>query len=133
MVKTEVIGPDEEEGTSSTEAATLGPVTPEAVLVARKTPLSPEQASIPYESMVVQPYFIIMETLRQLVIEQRSLIFIYSSRYMQFNFVLENFLYWMIFTIRKLSLMKPVPWKVEEIQSQLREIKVFTRSVFAFA
>jgi len=29
--------------------------------------------------------------------------------------------------------MKPVSWKVEEIQSQLREIKVFTRSVFAFA
>lgn len=133
MVKTEVIGPDEEGGTSSTEAATLEPVTPEAVLVARKTPLSPEQASIPYESMVVQPYFIIMETLRQLVIEQRSLIFIYSSRYMQFNFVLENFLYWMIVTMRKLSLMKPVSWKVEEIQSQLREIKVFTRSVFAFA
>ena len=133
MVKTEVIAPDEEGGTSSTEAATLEPVTPEAVLVARKTRLSPEQASIPYESMVVQPYFIIMETLRQLVIEQRSLIFIYSSRYMQFNFVLENFLYWMIVTMRKLSLMKPVSWKVEEIQSQLREIKVFTRSVFAFA
>lgn len=133
MVKTEEVGPDEEGGTSCTEATTLEPVTPEAVLVARKTTLSPEQASIPYETMVVQPYFIIMETLRQLVIEQRSLTFIYSSRYMQFNFVLENFLDWMIVTMRKLSLMKPVSWKVEEIQSQLREIKVFTRSVFAFA
>lgn len=133
MIKTEVIGPDEEGGTSSTEAATLEPVTPEAVLVARKTPLSPVQASIPYETVVVHPYFIVIETLHQLVIEHRSLIFIYSSRYMQFNFVLENLLYWMIVTMRKLSWMKPVSWKVEEIQGQLGEIKVFTRSVFAFA
>ena len=122
-----------EEAVPSTETATLEPVTPEAVLLAHTAPLSPRRASMPYETTVVQRYLVIIETLYQYVLEHRSLIFIYSSRHTQFNFVLENFLYWMIVTLKKLSWMTPVSWKVDEIQNQLREIKVLTWSVFTFA
>ena len=113
-----------EEGPSGAEMETLEPITPEAILLAHTPPSSPRRASMPYETTVVQRYLIIIETLYQYVLEHKSMIFIYSSKHVQFNFVLENFLYWMLGTLKTLSWMRPVSWKVDEIQSQLREIKV---------
>ena len=114
-----------EEAAPTAEMATLEAITPEAVLLAHTPPSSPRRASMPYETTVVQRYLIIMETLYQYVLEHKSMIFIYSSRHMQFNFVLENFLYWMLVTLKTLSWMRPIPWKVDEIQEQLQQIKVF--------
>ena len=114
-----------EEAAPSAEMATLEAITPEAVLLAHTSPTSPRRASMPYETTVVQRYLVIIETLYQYVLEHKSMIFIYSSRHVQFNFVLENFLYWMLVTLKTQSWIRPVSWKVDEIQEQLRQIKVF--------
>ena len=105
--------------------ATVEATTPETVLFSQMQALSPRRESIPYETTVVQRYLVIIETLYQYVLEHKSMIFIYSSRYMQFNFVLENFLQWMLVTLKTLSWMRPVSWKVDEIKDQLQQIKVF--------
>ena len=107
------------------EMATVEATTPETVLFSQMQALSPRRESIPYETTVVQRYLVIIETLYQYVLEHKSMIFIYSSRYMQFNFVLENFLQWMLVTLKTLSWMRPVSWKVDEIKDQLQQIKVF--------
>ena len=114
-----------EEAAPGAEMATLEAITPEAVLLAHVPPTSPRRASMPYETTVVQRYLVIIETLYQYVLEHKSMIFIYSSRHVQFNFVLENFLYWMLVTLKTLSWIRPVSWKVDENQEQLRQIKVF--------
>lgn len=114
-----------EEAAPSAEMETLEAITPEALLLAHTPPTSPRRASMPYETTVVQRYLVIIETLYQYVLEHKSMIFIYSSRHVQFNFVLENFLYWMLVTLKTLSWIIPVSWKVDEIQEQLRQIKVF--------
>ena len=107
------------------EMATVEATTPETVLFSQMQASSPRRKSIPYETTVVQRYLVIIETLYQYVLEHKSMIFIYSSRYMQFNFVLENFLQWMLVTLKTLSWMRPVSWKVDEIKDQLQQIKVF--------
>lgn len=107
------------------ETATAEAITPETVLFSQTQVTSPRRESIPYETTVVQRYLVIIETLYQYVLEHKSLIYIYSSRHMQFNFVLENFLQWMLVTLKKLSWMRPVSWKVDEIKGQLQQIKVF--------
>ena len=107
------------------EIASVEAITPEAVLFTQMQAISPRRESIPYETTVVQRYLVIIETLYQYVLEHKSMIFIYSSRYMQFNFVLENFLQWMLVTLKTLSWMRPVSWKVDEIKDQLQQIKVF--------
>ena len=107
------------------EIAGVEAITPETALFTQKHAISPRRESIPYETTVVQRYLVIIETLYQYVLEHKSMIFIYSSRYMQFNFVLENFLQWMLVTLKTLSWMRPVSWKVDEIKDQLEQIKVF--------
>ena len=114
-----------QETVPTTELETLEAITPEAVLLAHTPPSSPRRTSMPYETTVVQRYLVIIETLYQYVLEHKSMIFIYSSRHMQFNFVLENFLYWMLITLKTLNWMRPVSWKVDEIRTQLQQIKVF--------
>ena len=107
------------------EIASVEAITPETVLFTQMQAISPRRESIPYETTAVQRYLVIIETLYQYVLEHKSMIFIYSSRYMQFNFVLENFLQWMLVTLKTLSWMRPVSWKVDEIKDQLQKIKVF--------
>ena len=107
------------------ETATVEAITPGTFLFSQMQAISPRRESIPYETTVVQRYLVIIETLYQYVLEHKSMIFIYSSRYMQFNFVLENFLQWMLVTLKTLSWMRPVSWKVDEIKDQLQQIKVF--------
>ena len=107
------------------ETATVEAITPETFLFSQMQAISLRRESIPYETTVVQRYLVIIETLYQYVLEHKSMIFIYSSRYMQFNFVLENFLQWMLVTLKTLSWMRPVSWKVDEIKDQLQQIKVF--------
>ena len=114
-----------EEVAPSEETATAEAIKPEIVLFSQTQVTSPRRESIPYETTVVQRYLVIIETLYQYVLEHKSMIFIYSSRHMQFNFVLENFLQWMLVTLKKLSWMRPVSWKEDEIKSQLQQIKVF--------
>ena len=107
------------------EIANVEAITPETVLFTQMQAISPRRESIPYETTAVQRYLVIIETLYQYVLEHKSMIFIYSSRYMQFNFVLENFLQWMLVTLKTLSWMRPVTWKADEIKDQLQKIKVF--------
>jgi len=114
-----------EEVSPRKEIASVEAITPETVLFTQMQAISPRRESIPYETTVVQRYLVIIETLYQYVLEHKSMIFIYSSRYMQFNFVLENFLQWMLVTLKTLSWMRPISWKVDEIKDQLQQIKVF--------
>ena len=107
------------------EIASVEAIAPETVLFTQMQAISPRRESIPYETAAVQRYLVIIETLYQYVLEHKSMIFIYSSRYMQFNFVLENFLQWMLVTLKTLSWMRPVSWKADEVKDQLQKIKVF--------
>ena len=113
------------------ETETVETITPESAVFNQAELTSSRRVSIPYQTTVVQRYLVVIETLYQYVLEHKSLIFIYSSRHMRFNFVLENFLQWMLTTLKKLSWMRAVSWKVDEIKTQLQEIKVFlSRRIF---
>ena len=113
-----------EEVAPSEETETVETVAPESATFSQTELTSSRRVSIPYKTTVVQRYLVIIETLYQYVLEHKSMIFIYSSRHMRFSFVLENFLQWMLVTLKKLSWMRPVSWKVDEIKMQLQEIKV---------
>ena len=113
------------------ETESVETITPESAVFNQAELTSSRRVSIPYQTTVVQRYLVVIETLYQYVLEHKSLIFIYSSRHMRFNFVLENFLQWMLTTLKKLSWMRAVSWKVDEIKTQLQEIKVFlSRRIF---
>lgn len=115
---------DSEAATSRAEVVYLENVSPQAVILGHGRPSSPRRGSIPFEASSIQRYIVIIETLNQYVMEHRSMIFICSSQHMQFNFVLENFLDWILVTLKTLCWMVPVSWQLSEIQEQLQQIKV---------
>ena len=93
---------------------------------ARET-VESEKTPIITRSSSVQHFIVVMETLYQYVLQHKSMIFIYSAKYKQFNFVLENFLEWLIGTLKKVGWMRPVSWRPDEIRINLQQIKVFSR------
>lgn len=115
---------DPEEATSRAEVVYLEDGLPQAVILDHGQPSSPRRGSIPFEASSIQRYLVIIETLHQYVMEHRSMIFIYSSQHMQFNFLLENFLHWILVTLKTLCWMVPVSGQLSEVQEQLQQIKV---------
>lgn len=115
---------DSETATSRAEVVYLENVSPQAVILGDGRPSSPRRGSIPFEASSIQGYIVLIETLNQYVMEHRSMIFICSSQHMQFNFVLENFLHWILVTLKTLCWMVPVSWQLSEVQEQLQQIKV---------
>ena len=112
------------EETPRAEIVRLETIVPEAVLSEPVAQLSPRRSSVLLGTSSVHRYLVIIETLYQNVLEHKSMIFTYSSRHMQFNFVLENFLNWLLVTLKTLSWMSPLSWYLSEIQEQLQQIKV---------
>ena len=79
----------------------------------------------PTASRVRTRYLHIIERIYVLIVERRSLIVLRMVKYnIQLRFSLETFVCWLMATVRKVSYLRPVSWKVAEIQEQRNYIKV---------